>query len=366
MTIYWGIAVLALSFWVVNEPGDSRYFKSLMFCFFSLASFLIPIKYRRVNVSLLSIILIVLGWICVFPWYHHNMTRKMLYFSIGMISFYNLYSCKHNLNKNLLKDFLALACIGQSLWIIANWLGHDPASWLGIPRKFSNGAKVKPGELKTMIGSLDNIMVSANHLALTFPFLLRRNWCYLIPLVGWAAVLSKSATGVLGVGVATGFYFLYRKWYWQLILLIVLSFAILIPYLPSDFLNGSTRTEAWVKSLIIFTKSDIKHQLFGWGPGIFKYYIRDMLKLSEGNPFSHPHNEYISILFQFGFVGLSWFMFLCGKALRGKDIHFKCALWVLLMSMWSAFPLHIASTALISILILVFLLDFKSDRILRY
>ena len=360
-SIYWGIAIFVLAFWVRAEPGDSRYFKTIMFFYAAFGSMFLPKTRESIYISVFTGIAFI--WIFLFPMAHTGVAWKSIVVLASVLLFSKLYTSKDSFDVDILKDLLALACIGQAIWIFINYLGFDPAGWFGIMRRMAGGDSISRINMR-VAGSLDNIMVSANFLALTFPFLIRRDWVLFIPCVLVVVVISESATGILGIGISIAAYLFYSKEYRALATYLILGAVAAFVLYDPRFMSPGSRTQVWVESLGIWFKSGLSSQLFGFGPGIFKHFIRKLLSTKE--VFSHPHNEYISILFQFGIVGLGIFLGGIWKALRGKDPHFQSALCVLLLTMMSAFPLHIASTGVISILILVFCIDFQSDRMLKY
>lgn len=244
-------------------------------------------------------------------------------------------------------DVICVTAIIQSLLAIAQMWNCDPiVAFLGsvvtVKTNFSS---------TTIVGTLSNPNFLAAYLVISFPFFLRirkpyykPSWCWFIPVILFLLIVSKTSTAVVALSVGMCVYCGNvrikgtRMWFF-------LMFGG-IGYLWYDeivnrFFTGdqlSPRFQFWWNA--IENMDSLQRVVFGLGPAAPKTW-----------EFKCPlHNEWLTIFYQYGLVGLSLFIGFIVTLYRGNKILFS-ALIIILVNMLGNYPLHLAPSAFLIIII---------------
>lgn len=172
------------------------------------------------------------------------------------------------------------------------------------------------------LGLLDNLALDASLIVLTYPFLDNR------PLKGIALLgilCSKSSSGIFGL-VA---YFLsrIRSLRQAITVTVIVGVLIAIGYLTqgSELLWTNHRSEIWKESLTYWF-GNIKTQWIGTGLGSFEILGPEIQKSHGATSgfFVYAHNEWVQVLFEQGFIGITLMILFYFKSLinnlRNKDL----------------------------------------------
>jgi hypothetical protein len=273
--------------------------------------------------------------------------------SIGLIGQFAYYwrDCK----KYIYHGFL-IAATTQILWVCSHKIGFEPSNLWNIRGAIGGGAL-------PVVGSLDNSMVTAAYLAPIVPLLLFFQAAVAVPLLACLAfcfVLLKSAIGIFGVFIAFLYiicHLLFNRLREFLFIAIATPFMVMIiaPFFP--FLSDSTRYGAWTDAI-----KNVGFTAFGNGLGWFFHNGRKIIdpKLL----FFHEHNEFLSVYFATGAVGLIAFLVSISYVARKHAMEpiVAASFFATLAVSYGAFPLHISSSALTFIVACGALLSYSINK----
>lgn len=340
-TIYWCLSIILLPFYIEVSKMDSRIYKDILFLKMSLVSLCLFPKSLS-NLSKFAGLALIYS---MFNYHSYSPSGvfQLVHLALGaalidqFIANWDKRSSKYFLNA------IAITCIIQATYFYINALGYDVYTLItGYKRAITdNGAKTLG--YFPLIGSLDHWMVSGSFLAITFPTLFRKKWCFFIPyILGVLTFIDSSLTVVSVLG--TGVVWLMIK-YRKLIIPSIMSGAIAIYFVKDlPFFTMGERWNVWVQSFSFNTKP-----LFGMG---FGYFHDNFRKFYVGNEkFAHPHNEFIDLYVTLGLWGVGvglYLSFLLWKNRLSETHFFYCIVAFFIASM-GGFPLHISSTALVFI-----------------
>jgi len=211
-------------------------------------------------------------------------------------------------------------------------------------------AKVKLGET-VIVGTLSNPNFLAAYLVFSFPFFLRirkpyykPSWCWFIPVILFLLVESKTsiAVGALLVGMMVYFGNIQIK---GVRLYFILALAG-VAYLWWDgnckrFFAGTyyfPRFQFWLKT--VDTIDSIPKIIFGIGPAAPKVWGVN----------APMHNDWLTLFYQYGFIGLSFFIGYIVTLYRGNKMLFS-AFIIFLVNMIGNYPVHLAPSAFLIVII---------------
>ena len=274
--------------------------------------------------------------------------------SIGLIGQFSYYwqDCK----KYIYHGFL-IAVIAQILWIFSQYAGFEPSNL------WNNRGAVGGGSYLPIAGSLDNPMVTAAYLAPIVPLLLFFKAAVAVPLLACLAfcfILLKSSIGIFGVFIAFAYiicHLLFNRLREFLFVAIATPFVVMIIAPHFSFLSDSTRYGAWADAI-----KNVGFTVFGNGLGWFFHNGRNVIdpKLL----FFHEHNEFLSVYFATGIVGLIAFIVSLYYITRKHAMEpiAAASFFATLAVSYGAFPLHISSSALTFIVACGALLSYSINK----
>lgn len=250
---------------------------------------------------------------------------------------------KSNLKIEWFYNIICVAAILQSLIAITQIFNCDPVKmFLGL---FAH-VQTRLADT-TIVGTLVNPNFLAAYLVISFPFFLRirkpyykPSWCWFIPVILFLLIVSKTSTAVVALVIGMCVYYGNvriqgtRVWFF-------LMFGG-ISYLWYDetvnrFFVGP-RVRFWWEA--VENMSSIQKVIFGLGPAAPRTW-----------GFNCPmHNDWLTIFYQYGLVGLSFVIGFVVTIYRGNKMLFS-ALIIILVNMLGNYPLHLAPSAFLIIII---------------
>ncbi len=258
-------------------------------------------------------------------------------------------------------DFAKVACWCMAIFsfvVITQYFGIDPfyteangwyiqkGRWDGIPKN------------ATIVTFLGNDFLSANYIAVLAPLCLifqQLRYKIFLALAIISLVLIKSITGILALSFGCLVYFGLTNQYWKFFLglaaLILLGVWSFIRH--PEFLSSTGRLEVWPD----FIKASFDNIYTGHGLGSFM-----MMKYKNlaGKTYLSAHNELIQIFYEGGIIlvgiVMGYFIDFAKRVVFSKptilSVGYLSALASYLVFCMTGFPLHIASLALIGILLI--------------
>lgn len=347
----------------VTTAADPRVSKDLFFTamvFFSLIVFGFK---REVPLFLKTIFLFIslASFFNQYDQYSFLVILQWLFFNAGLLLILQSISLLEEKHVPVIFNCLAISCVIQSVWILANYFNLDPyleffrVGGFKIARLDPTTLKVPVGKLTTaIVGSLSNRDLSAWFISMTLPALLRGKWIYLAPLAITAIILCKcTGAGVAAISIFAIFFlgkYYETKKVLRIFLLSFLGFCALVFFVPTNFFPDNERFKLWLAAF----KWIKGFELWGIGLGGF----RDKFLIE--NPgivvqkFKQLHNEYMELYLAFGSVGIALLLGLIHHLWWKTKTKLTLTLPLLMLISTAVnctvgFPLHISSTALIFI-----------------
>ncbi len=206
-------------------------------------------------------------------------------------------------------------------------------------------ARGLPGD--TMVGTLGNNNFLAAWLAISLPFFLDGKWRWFLPWLIGLLLWSHTTSAVLPAAVGIAVYLVHGRWEvsapgarpvrWWVALFPLLAILCGAVYFLWDGAATNTRWQLWgfAGRQILESPAAI---VFGLGPG------------APWGPKYPMHNEWLTILHHYGIVGVA----MVAGFLRGLDRSeggLVAALAVIIINMLGNYPLHLAPSAFLIILI---------------
>ncbi len=220
----------------------------------------------------------------------------------------------------------------------------------------------------TIVGTLSNPNFLAAYLVFSFPFFLRirkpyfykvpipktervlyipkPSWCWFIPVVLFLLIESKTSTAVVALIAGMIVYFAHlRLWNTRVWLLFVLGGCGYVLYDGNIFfpiiegkIQFHPRFQFWVKA--IENMNSISNVIFGLGPAAPRVW----------GVSSPMHNDWLTIFYQYGLVGLSLVVGYVVTIYRSNKMLFSAVI-IVLVNMTGSYPLHLAPSAFLIIII---------------
>lgn len=341
-SIFWAISLNVILLYHKLLPGiSSRYYKDQMFLTLSVISLIVygsKMSWKKVPVIFFVFVVLFNQWNPL----SQNVFQQLVYFSVGAALFCQSLDQAPSEKKHLSQG-LFVALILSVFWSLLEYSGFQPLSLLSfLDARLIPTARTSHEHLH---GILQNKMLSAGLIACLFPFCLKIRRAWMIPPTLFTVYTMHSATATVAVGVILAA-FAYRLFGWRVVAAIALIFiGMIFAFDLIKFFDPGSRWDLW--KYLIKTEP-----LTFWGKGLA--YFSDTYRVisyeEAGDPFSNPHNEYITAWLSFGLAGLFYLGYLMSK-IRLENIHFSaCAMAIFTLALGS-FPLHISSTCLILILV---------------
>ena len=259
-------------------------------------------------------------------------------------------------------------CVLNIVWMIFQKLNIDPI--------FMNKGEYS----KDLVGLFGLKAFMGMFLALSIPFVARLNiW---LPLAFFVPIYLSDCSVAVVAGAASylfALFFDYKKMFWSFLIVLLVGGCF---YVAKDTKNGmfTDRFSVWLVS----TRDAFKHPIVGWGldsfrnmgevkPFIYMKNVRtnesravsikeiqvykesgvfppmgDFIKDNDTlNPWDHPHNEYVSLLYEFGLIGVLIFVCLCVDLFKGfypnDDLIALMGFFIgVLIISTGQFPFHVA------------------------
>jgi hypothetical protein len=185
-----------------------------------------------------------------------------------------------------------------------------------------------------MVGTLGNSNFMAAYIGISLPFFFRKKWIFLAPVL--AVVIFMSGTTSTVIAVCAGLMIYFRKLkYLPLFLTVAVLYAI---FFDPDVFGTNERYEFWGVAITKIFKSPL-NVAFGLGPGT-----------NWGRPFP-LHNEWLSLFFSYGLIG--FYLIVCYfMELKTENKILIAALLIAAVNALGNYPMHIAPTAFLVIVIL--------------
>lgn len=185
----------------------------------------------------------------------------------------------------------------------------------------------------TVVGTLGNPNFIGGYLAISLPFFFRKNWIYLSPVVIFH-ILTLHSTGAMAAACIAVAVYLGRR---DIFLGMVLAGLSYVRFFDSGTITNP-RWEYWgltVKKIF----SNPLGMAFGYGPGAHTGYTFPI------------HNEWLELWFYYGVVAL----FLAALYFFNVDKTDKilyAALWASALNCLGSYPMHLAPSALLILVIM--------------
>jgi hypothetical protein len=300
-----------------------------------LGVFLFGIPRIHINIKLLSLSLFALAFTTINPFGLFPFYQLMM--SIAGVAWVALiYAHAENINLEMVKKCFAIACVVQSLWVIAQYYGLNPhAIWIDLT---SIGYKAKSLSEVKVYGSIGNINHSAALIACTLPFLKKRYW--ILPSI--ALYLGDSSFPVICafVGILALYSFKRENLTYLIygaIALFLSALALIFNLIPyGTYFSDTGRIRAW-KALL----EQLGLQFYGKGLG----YVPEVFTktLVHGRRFYQMHNEWLELYAIGGLLAVGVGVFLILPVLKNRgNPEINACLIALAVNSLGNFTFHIA------------------------
>lgn len=365
-SLYWGAAIICLPLYFrIYNGADVRFGQDTLFMALVYLS-VILFGYQENPLKRFKLIIIPMGVLSIYSFFRQYLPTSdaVLYqffcLNAGFMLLSQFLGNSRQINKRVIYNAMAIACIIQSVWLILNSFGIDPYQIyfdICYPGRFTKlymgeGTAVPfTGHETDIIGSIGNRTISGVMIPITLTTLTRKKWVFLLPIALYGVYLSDSSMIYLSTIVATVSYFLlkYRAnlkfMFISVGLTLLVGYNLIIAY-GSKFVQDSGRFEVWQNTVGWSSGLDM---WIGRGLGFFgdnynKYFQARKI-------FLQTHNEYLEFYIAFGIIGIILLLIIIKPLFTANKsiILVPCLLAILIDSLGS-FPFHIAATSLIGII----------------
>jgi len=198
---------------------------------------------------------------------------------------------------------------------------------------------IKDSQLGRAIGTLGNSNFYGGYIAISLPFFFRKHWKKFIPLLVFTLVpLTEAKISSAAIAAAlTGVIVYYRFW-WVIGVSLLVSIGVFI-YDFESIISPSQRLAWWASTWHKIIASP-KTFMFGYGPGVGTGYVFPI------------HNEWLECMFNFGAVGVVLLVAAVVRLTEGKDLILVAALMAACVNCLGNYPMHLAPSAFLIIIIL--------------
>lgn len=372
-TLFLGAALVLLPLFIRHSNlGDLQYIQSTFFIFVTMVGCIFygvkKEKLTRIKGELgCFVALVCLAYFNQYDTLSLNVFLQANLFMMAIVFLMVVYT--NEIKKDVIFNVIAVAGLLQCCFVIINYLGYDVHEWwmltmYEVKKMYVYGGNITEHtrDLQKMTGTLGNPAHSSCFIAATSFFLLRKRWIYLLPLsvIGLFVTTSTMATlgAIGGLLIYLVIRFIKRKYWgyiWALVLAIGTPFcyyAVSMSTVQGSVFFASQRFRVWEKAVdwVGFT-------FFGAGLGFFGDGFR-LFKGFEPEIYDKLHNEYLELYVAFGVLGVIILLFLFYRLYNySKDPILYGALGAILINAFGNFPLHIPSTALLTITIYALILQ---------
>lgn len=251
----------------------------------------------------------------------------ILFFVFGAIFYLAVYHSPFKLDTWF--NIICIAVLIQCVIGILQQFGFDLPELLLKPF-----VKVNKEGGGNVTGTLGNRNFFSTFLAISFPFFIRKKWIWFIPVIVAGLIIGKTSSA--GIAVIIGMAYFIGGWRLAVLILFPLIAYLLIFDYSHIFQNE--RIEMWRDGIKKITSS-WNYIIFGTGPGI-QWKIDNQL-----------HNEYLMTVWNYGLIGLSFFIGFIVTSYKSNRILFSAFL-ILCIDMIGSHALHTTPTALLAIIII--------------
>lgn len=343
---------------------DSDFSKNTMFLWTGILSLAIFGKGRDIKrgygwVYLLPVFLLLHTFSIQWTPYSQRVVTKMLMVGVGSAVFLQMVRNVNPFDKGIFFNFVGLAGIIQSVWIITQSFGYQPLGLILNQNGFTfHYENIHDG----VVGSLNQQTFTGAFLAACLPAYFRKYWAFALPLALYGSWLTLSSMTFASVLSVFGVISVYRFSSNPTRVFKVGIFAMMAGLVALYF------NPTWVKD----TFFDDQERLFIWGKtfefvsgweiltgkGVGAFHDRFRLFAVMNPPWGHPHNEYLWFYVTFGLAGVIagvysffrvWFQ-------PVKDPTLVAGLAAIAVNSIGNFPLHIAPIAVLFMAYLAFLI----------
>lgn len=268
---------------------------------------------------------------------------QTFYIAAGLIFFACYYERHSRDGLDYILNGMAAGCLIQCLIVFLSYF-NIPAYFYFL-KIFYNDIEII-GDMSSGIGSLGNQNLLASYVSITAIALLRKRWCWLLPVPLITLYISESIMGYAafasGVIYFSNNHFNLLKKYW---LYLTGISAMVLAFFTGLGGHDTKRFKAWAE---IFRMVDLNHFLFGKGPG---WFFDHGLIVSGPDKMVQEHNAYISVFNVFGIIGIGFLLPSFIRFLKEKDQSsiFPSVLFAAFISSYGHFTLHQSTVAIIII-----------------
>lgn len=362
---FWAVAITALTFLIrTDDLVNIRTVKDIIFILFCGSSFALFHGNNSIRDKWLKLIFPLMFLPIYFSEVYFGskyLLKEVSMFCIGTALFFQFIRNLDHRGIKFFCNYFSILCLMQTGYILLEYLFNiNPTGYAlsiispgllrySIPMK----SLVPIAKAEFVAGSLTNPMCSGGALALLYPFLLRKWWIIFTPLVILAAYGTGSASALAPI-VMVSFLFMFIRIKWARIYTILLGITFLIIFFDKikKFLYYGDRFEVLGKSMDLFIS--VRQWLIGHGLGFYPDFYPMVWPGTE--KMTHPHNEYVMLIFSFGLVGCICFLIFLWRCLsiRGDILYLLSVFSIFVISI-SGFPLYISGSSVIIIIVFAIL-----------
>lgn len=182
-------------------------------------------------------------------------------------------------------------------------------------------------------GTLGNPNFHCAFLAISLPMFFRSGWRWFVPLIAFFLVYSHTSTSVVAACAAVAVYF----WHWTWLVAMGMAGAVYAFWYDGNIL-GNERFGYWRGALELMALWKPSY-VFGMGPGV---------------GFTHEwplHNEWLTLFYRYGLVGLSCAAGYVVTAYRGNKILFA-SLVAFCVNAIGNYPAHLAPSVFLLMIVM--------------
>jgi len=196
-------------------------------------------------------------------------------------------------------------------------------------------------------GTLGNPNFHCAFLAISLPFFFRKGWRWFIPLIAFFLIYSKTSTSVASACAAVAVYF----WHWTWLVAAGLAACVYAFWYDTGILINE-RFGYWRDAIDIMGLWPLSY-LVGMGPGV---------------GFRHDwplHNEWLTIYYRYGLVGLSFVVGYVVTAYRENRILFAAFVAACVNAIGN-YPLHLAPSVFLLMIVMGLMeRERENDQLMR-
>lgn len=362
--LYWGAVVILLPFYIraIKTGVDPSFSRNQMYCGLIAVSLLLFGYFRsnlKINSRQMYCISIMIGLAFlnrqVFPSIGYN--YKLICFTASLVLLSQLMSNLEEKYIHVIAKCFCISAILQSLFVFYSYSGHDLYPYLVA--KVFGFTHIKRGfGFFPATGTLGNPNYTGALIAMAVPMAwkyMRKSLFILIPgvfLTSGMPIISM----IVGCFIGVWLHVYKRKNLIKLAIILILSGIAMFALnkLDVSFFDDKDRFLTWKRSLALI---DFRALLVGNGLGFFSDVYPNAFP--SKTVFRQLHNEYLELFHAFGLSGIILFLGFFSnkiKTLLKGNIIFLTSFLIIALDSFAHFPMHISTTALMSIIVLSYLL----------